>query len=102
MRVDTIMDTALRKGLLVIENAAQGLSHTWREVSGHHRSPGCLSFHETKNIISGRRGILINDDRFVKRAEIILRRGRTGPASSGRGGQVYMGGHRIAYLPSGW
>lgn len=75
--VDTIMDTALRKGLLVIEDAAQGLLSThggkYLGTIGHL---GCLSFHETKNIISGEGGaLLINDDRFVKRAEIIREKG---------------------------
>ena len=37
---------------------------------------GCFSFHETKNIIAGEGGMLtINDERFVRRAEIIWEKG---------------------------
>jgi dTDP-4-amino-4,6-dideoxygalactose transaminase len=75
--MDTIMDIAKRHKLLVVEDAAQALLSTYKGKSlgsiGHF---GCLSFHETKNIISGEGGaLLINDERFVERAEIIREKG---------------------------
>jgi dTDP-4-amino-4,6-dideoxygalactose transaminase len=75
--MDVIMDIAKRHGLLVVEDAAQALLSTYKGKSlgtiGHF---GCLSFHETKNIISGEGGaLLINDERFVERAEIIREKG---------------------------
>jgi len=75
--MDTIMAIAERHDLLVIEDAAQALLSTYKGRAlgtiGHF---GCLSFHETKNIISGEGGaLLINDERFNERAEIIREKG---------------------------
>ncbi len=75
--MDAIMDIAQRHKLLVVEDAAQALLSTFKGKAlgtiGHF---GCLSFHETKNIISGEGGaLLINDERFVERAEIIREKG---------------------------
>ncbi len=72
-----ILDIAQRHGLFVIEDAAQALLSTYRDkflgTLGHL---GCLSFHETKNIISGEGGaLLINDPKLVERAEIIREKG---------------------------
>ena len=75
--MDVIMAIAKRHKLLVIEDAAHCVKATYkgRELGsiGHL---GALSFHETKNIISGEGGaLLINDKRFVERAEIIWQKG---------------------------
>jgi len=75
--MDAILDIARRHGLLVIEDAAQAILAEYRGrklgTLGHF---GCLSFHETKNVISGEGGaLLVNDDRFVARAEIIREKG---------------------------
>ncbi|MBI5006860.1 MAG: dTDP-4-amino-4,6-dideoxygalactose transaminase [Nitrosomonadales bacterium] len=75
--MDAIMDIAQRHKLLVVEDAAQALLSTYKGKAlgtiGHF---GCLSFHETKNIISGEGGaLLINDERFFERAEIIREKG---------------------------
>lgn len=75
--MDTIMEIANRHQLLVIEDAAQGVYATYKNkplgTIGHM---GAYSFHETKNVISGEGGaLLINDDRFVERAEIIREKG---------------------------
>jgi dTDP-4-amino-4,6-dideoxygalactose transaminase len=75
--MDAIMDIAQRHNLVVIEDAAQGF------LAGYRRRPlgsighlAALSFHETKNVISGEGGaLLINDDRFRARAEIIWEKG---------------------------
>ena len=75
--MDTIMEIAKKHKVLVIEDAAHGImaSYKGRQLGsiGHL---GALSFHETKNIISGEGGaLLINDSRFMDRAEIIREKG---------------------------
>ncbi len=75
--MDTIMAIAKKHNLLVIEDAAQGVMASYKGKSlGAIGHIGCYSFHETKNIISGEGGaILINDDQFALRAEIIREKG---------------------------
>ncbi len=75
--MDVIMDIARKYNLLVIEDAAQGILSTYKgKPLGSIGDIGCLSFHETKNIISGEGGaILLNNDTFTKRAEIIREKG---------------------------
>jgi dTDP-4-amino-4,6-dideoxygalactose transaminase len=75
--MDAIMDIARRHDLLVIEDAAQGLLAEYRgRPLGSIGHLAALSFHETKNIISGEGGaLLINDPRFVERAEIVWEKG---------------------------
>lgn len=75
--MDAIMDIAQRHQLLVVEDAAQALLSTYKgRALGSIGHFGCLSFHETKNIISGEGGaLLVNDARFAERAEIIREKG---------------------------
>lgn len=75
--MDTIMDLAQRHNLLVIEDAAQGIMSTYKgRPLGSIGHLAALSFHETKNIISGEGGaLLVNDRRFVERAEMIREKG---------------------------
>lgn len=75
--MDTIMDIARRHDLLVIEDAAQGVMSTYKgKPLGSIGHMGAYSFHETKNITSGEGGaLLINDERFAERAEIIREKG---------------------------
>jgi dTDP-4-amino-4,6-dideoxygalactose transaminase len=75
--IDEIMDIAEKNKLLVIEDAAQAYLSRYKGRSlGTLGHLGCLSFHETKNIISGEGGaLLINDERLVNRAEIIWEKG---------------------------
>lgn len=75
--MDAIMDVARRHNLIVIEDAAQGIMSTYKgRPLGSIGHMGCLSFHETKNIISGEGGaLLINHPEFVERAEIIREKG---------------------------
>lgn len=75
--MDVIMDIAQRHGLLVIEDAAQGIMSSFKDRAlGSIGHMAALSFHETKNIISGEGGaLLINDQRFFERAEIIREKG---------------------------
>ena len=75
--MDTIMEIAHRHKLLVIEDAAQGIMSTYKgRPLGSIGHMAALSFHETKNIISGEGGaLLINDPRFAERAEVIREKG---------------------------
>jgi dTDP-4-amino-4,6-dideoxygalactose transaminase len=75
--MDSIMDIARRRDLLVIEDAAQGMMVTYKgRALGSIGDMGCYSFHETKNIISGEGGaLLINDPALAERAEIIREKG---------------------------
>jgi dTDP-4-amino-4,6-dideoxygalactose transaminase len=75
--MDEIMEIADRHDLLVIEDAAQGLMATYRgRPLGGIGHLAALSFHETKNIISGEGGaLLINDRRFEERGEVIWEKG---------------------------
>jgi len=75
--MDPIMALAERHGLVVIEDAAQGLMSAYRgRPLGSIGHLAALSFHETKNVISGEGGaLLINDPRFVERAAILREKG---------------------------
>jgi dTDP-4-amino-4,6-dideoxygalactose transaminase len=75
--MNVIMDIAQRYDLVVIEDAAQGIMSTYAgKPLGSIGHLGAYSFHETKNIISGEGGaLLINDERFAGRAEIIREKG---------------------------
>ncbi len=75
--MDEIMAIADRHGLLVLEDAAQGLSAAYNgKPLGSIGHLGAISFHETKNVISGEGGALtINDARFIDRAHILREKG---------------------------
>lgn len=75
--MDMIMDIARRHSLLVIEDAAQGVMSKYKgRFLGTIGHLGCYSFHETKNYTSGEGGaIIINDERFLARAEVIREKG---------------------------
>jgi len=76
--MDTIMDIANRYNLFVIEDAAQGMTSSYKgKPLGTIGNIGAYSFHETKNYTSGGEGglIIINDDKFSERAEIIREKG---------------------------
>jgi dTDP-4-amino-4,6-dideoxygalactose transaminase len=75
--MNPILEIARRHELLVIEDAAQGVMATRDgQALGSIGDLGTLSFHETKNIISGEGGaLLVNDPGLVERAEIIREKG---------------------------
>ena len=75
--MDTIMDIAERHNLYVVEDAAQGIMSSYKgQALGTFGEFGCFSFHETKNYSMGEGGaLLIRDDAFVERAEIIREKG---------------------------
>ncbi|MEP7200638.1 MAG: dTDP-4-amino-4,6-dideoxygalactose transaminase [Chloroflexota bacterium] len=75
--MNSIMEIADQHGLIVVEDAAQGVMASYRrQPLGGIGHLGALSFHETKNVISGEGGaLLINDERWLERAEIIREKG---------------------------
>lgn len=76
--MDKIMDIANRHNLFVVEDAAQAIDSYYKGKPlggiGHF---GCFSFHETKNVTAGGEGglLTVNDERFIRRAEIIWEKG---------------------------
>lgn len=75
--MDTIMDIARRHGLMVVEDAAQGVMSTYKgKALGTIGDFGCYSFHETKNYSMGEGGALvINNPAYNERAEILREKG---------------------------
>ncbi len=108
--MDAIMAIANKHHLLVVEDAAQAIDSYYRSpVTGKPLPLGAIghlsafSFHETKNITAGGEGglLVVNDERFIRRAEIIWEKG-TNRAEFFRGevnkyGWVDMGS---SFLPS--
>jgi len=75
--MDAIMDFANERGILVVEDAAHCIDSYYKgRPLGSIGHLGAFSFHETKNISSGEGGMLVvNDERFIRRAEIIWEKG---------------------------
>ena len=101
--MDAIMALAEKHNLLVVEDAAHCIDSFYKgRPLGGIGHLGAFSFHETKNISSGEGGMcVINDERFIRRAEIIWEKG-TNRAEFYRGmvnkyGWVDMGS---SFLPS--
>jgi len=75
--MDAVREFADRRGLAVIEDNAHGLFGKYRQAYlGTLGALSTLSFHETKNFTCGEGGaLLINDSRYIERAEIIREKG---------------------------
>ncbi|MCI7255477.1 MAG: dTDP-4-amino-4,6-dideoxygalactose transaminase [Oscillospiraceae bacterium] len=75
--MDAIMDLARRHGLMVVEDAAQGVMSTYKgRALGTIGDFGCYSFHETKNYSMGEGGaLIINNEAYNERAEILREKG---------------------------
>lgn len=75
--MDAIMTLAKKHNLLVVEDAAHSIDSFYKgKPLGSIGHLGAFSFHETKNISSGEGGMLaVNDERFIRRAEIIWEKG---------------------------
>lgn len=75
--MDRIMEIARKHDLLVVEDAAQAIDSYYKgRPLGSIGHLSAFSFHETKNIISGEGGALcINDERFIRRSEILWEKG---------------------------
>ena len=102
--MDAIMAVAEKYHLLVVEDAAQAIDSYYKGCPlGGIAHLAAFSFHETKNVTAGGEGglLVVNDERFVRRAEIIWEKG-TNRAEFFRGevnkyGWVDMGS---SFLPS--
>src|ERR1019366_9249506 len=80
--MEKIMAMAAKHNLFVVEDAAQAIDSFYTGKDGIKKALGSIgnlaafSFHETKNIIAGEGGMLvINDDQFINRSEIIWEKG---------------------------
>jgi dTDP-4-amino-4,6-dideoxygalactose transaminase len=75
--MDPLMELARRHGLLVVEDAAQAVDACYKgRPLGSIGHLAAFSFHETKNVIAGEGGMLVvNDERFLRRSEIIWEKG---------------------------
>ena len=75
--MDKIMEIANRYHLWVVEDAAQSIDSYYKgRPLGSIGHLAAFSFHETKNIQCGEGGLLaINDERFIRRAEILWEKG---------------------------
>ncbi len=75
--MDKIMEIAGRHGLIVVEDAAQGMMASYKgKPLGTIGDFGCFSFHETKNYSMGEGGaLLIGDGSYVEKAEIFREKG---------------------------
>jgi dTDP-4-amino-4,6-dideoxygalactose transaminase len=79
--MEKVCDLAKKYNLFIVEDAAQAIDSFY--LKNNQKIPlgsighlAAFSFHETKNIIAGEGGMLvINDDKFIKRAEIIREKG---------------------------
>ncbi len=101
--MDAIMDIANQHNIAVVEDAAQAIDSYYKgKPLGSIGTFGTFSFHETKNIIAGEGGLLvINDEKYIKRAEIIREKG-TNRSSFFRGEVAKYGWVDIgsSFLPS--
>lgn len=76
--MDAIMAVAERHNLIVVEDAAQAIDSYYKgRPLGSIGHLAAFSFHETKNITAGGEGglLTINDERFLRRAEILWEKG---------------------------
>lgn len=75
--MDPIMALAKKHNLIVVEDAAHSIDSFYKgRPLGSIGHLAAFSFHETKNISSGEGGMcVINDERFIRRSEIIWEKG---------------------------
>ncbi|MFQ5963115.1 MAG: dTDP-4-amino-4,6-dideoxygalactose transaminase [Candidatus Scalinduaceae bacterium] len=75
--MEAIKDIARRHKLYVVEDVAQGVNAKYKDkYLGTIGDIGAFSFHETKNYICGEGGaIVLNNEKFIERAEIIREKG---------------------------
>lgn len=76
--MDAIMSIAKKHNILVVEDAAQAIDSYYKgKPLGSIGHLAAFSFHETKNITAGGEGglLVVNDERFIRRAEIIWEKG---------------------------
>ena len=70
--MDALLALAKGRGLFVVEDAAQGILASYKgRALGTLGDAGALSFHETKNVVSGEGGALFVTDALKARAAIV-------------------------------
>lgn len=75
--MDQLVDISKSAGIPLIEDAAQSICSLYKNKNlGSFGDMATLSFHETKNVISGEGGaLIINNPKYIERAEIIREKG---------------------------
>lgn len=75
--MDKVLEICKEYNLILVEDAAQAIDSYYKSRPlGSFGDLATFSFHETKNIISGEGGMLVvNDEKYIKRAEIIWEKG---------------------------
>jgi dTDP-4-amino-4,6-dideoxygalactose transaminase len=75
--MDKVMELSKKYNLFIVEDAAQAIDSFYKGTPlGAIGHLSAFSFHETKNVICGEGGMLvINDEKFIQRAEIIREKG---------------------------
>ncbi len=81
-QIDKIIEISEKSGVYVIEDSAHAINSRYNgKYAGTTGTFGCFSFHYTKNCTSAGQGglLIINDEKFIERAEIVRERGTTKP-----------------------
>ncbi|WP_271783960.1 dTDP-4-amino-4,6-dideoxygalactose transaminase [Aquimarina algiphila] len=75
--MDKVIAIAEKHNIFVVEDAAQSIDSYYKgRPLGSIGHLGAFSFHETKNIICGEGGaLMINDEKFIDRAEVLWEKG---------------------------
>jgi dTDP-4-amino-4,6-dideoxygalactose transaminase len=75
--MDNILRICRKYDLRLVEDAAQGIMSKFDDKSlGTFGDLACISFHATKNLVSGEGGaLIINNPNLVERAKILLEKG---------------------------
>lgn len=82
--MDKAVKIASDNNLILIEDTAHAINSYYKgKALGSFGNFSTCSFHETKNISSGEGGLLVvNDDKYIKRAEVIWEKGTNRSAFS--------------------
>ncbi len=75
--LEILLEICCSKNIKIIEDAAHAIGAQWKDkFLGTIGDMGCLSFHDTKNVVCGEGGaFLTNDDILAEKAMIIREKG---------------------------
>ena len=74
--IDTVAAICARRGLALIEDAAQAVGASARGTRAGASGTGCFSFYATKNLTTGEGGMITtNDDAVAARARVLRSQG---------------------------